>query len=105
MLGLPLRIDTAGRDPNSVSWEEFTEAGLEPEGTERTIERLPTKLEYDEIRCRMIVEDSRIALVFEMKERDDMSVDEIATTLGVTTRQVYYLLQKAKTIGAKYNRK
>jgi len=92
------------RDPNSISWEEFTENGLEPEDTDRTIERLHAKLEYDEIRRRMIAEDPLIALAFEMKERDDMTVDEIVTALGVTTRQVYYLLQKAKAIGAKFNK-
>lgn len=50
----------------------------------------------------MIAEDPKIALAFEMKERDGMAVAEISKALGVTDRQVYYLLQKAKAIGAAY---
>ena len=90
------------RDPNEISWDEFTENGLEPDHDDRTIERLHAKLEYDEIRHRMVAEDPNIALAFEMKERDGMTVAEIANALGVTARQVYYLIQKVKTIGAEY---
>ena len=92
------------RDPNTISWDELTDAGVEPEGHDRTVERLHAKLEYDEIRQQMIVEDPKIALAFEMKERDGMTVAEIAKALAVTDRQVYYLLQKARSIGAAYNK-
>lgn len=90
------------RDPNVISWDELADAGVEPEGHDRTVERLHAKLEYDEIRRRMIAEDPKIALAFEMKERDGMGVAEIANALGVTDRQVYYLLQKARSIGTAY---
>ncbi len=90
--------------PNQISWDELADAGIELEGHDRTVERLHAKLEYDEIRQQMIVEDPKIALAFEMKERDGMSVAEIAKALGVTDRQVYYLIQKARSIGAAYNK-
>lgn len=90
------------RDPNTISWDELADTGMEPEGHDRTVERLHAKLEYDEIRQQMIAEDPKIALASEMKERDGMTVAEISKALGVTDRQVYYLLQKAKTIGAAY---
>ena len=45
-----------------------------------------------------------ITQVFEMKECDGLSNEEIATELGITKRQTYYLYSKALTIGKKYNR-
>lgn len=92
------------RDPNTISWDELADTGVEPEGHDRTVERLHAKLEYDEIRQQMIAEDPKIALAFEMKERDGMTVAEIAKALGVKDRQVYYLIQKARSIGAAYNK-
>ena len=92
------------RDPNTISWDELADSGVELEGHDRTVERLHAKLEYDEIRQQMIAEDPKIALAFEMKERDGMSVAEIAKALGGTDRQVYYLLQKARSIGAAYKK-
>jgi predicted transcriptional regulator len=49
-------------------------------------------------------EDPLIAQVLEMKVRDYMAVKDIADDLGLTERQVYHYLSKAKAIGKEYNR-
>ena len=49
-------------------------------------------------------ENPLIAQVFEMKERDGLSNEEIAAELGITKRQTYYLYTKALDFGQKYNR-
>lgn len=51
----------------------------------------------------MSKENPLITQVFEMKERDDMSVEDIAAELGLTKRQIYYFHTKALIIGRKYN--
>ena len=85
------------RQPTVISWDE----GIECE-SRRTAELYEAKVQYDEIRELMIREDPLIAQVFEMKEGTGMSVKEIADRLGLSTRQVYYYLQKAQDIGRKY---
>ena len=50
----------------------------------------------------MVREDPLITQVFEMKEGAGMTVKEIADQLGLSSRQVYYYLQKAQDIGRKY---
>lgn len=67
-------------------------------------EQLQAKLEYEEIRSLMDSENPIIAQVFEMKERDRYSVSEIADTLHIKPRNVYYYLSRAKAIGKKYNK-
>ena len=62
----------------------------------------------DEIRLFICIsmmskENPLITQVFEMKERDDMSVEDIAAELGLTKRQIYYFHTKALIIGRKYN--
>lgn len=52
----------------------------------------------------MDAENPIIAVIFEMKERDGYSVAEISEQTGVTKRNVYYYLDRAKAIGQKYNR-
>ena len=41
---------------------------------------------------------------FEMKERDGYTVAEISEQTGVTKRNVYYYLDRARAIGQQYNR-
>ncbi len=60
------------------------------------------ELMYADIMVAMNKEDPLIAQVFEMKAGDGLSVREIAKELGITTRQVYYYLKKAQSIGRKY---
>lgn len=85
------------RQSTVISWEE----GIESENREMA-DLYEAKVQYDEIRELMIREDPLIAQVFELKEGSGMTVKEIADWLGLTTRQVYYYLQKAQDIGRKY---
>ena len=85
------------RQPTVISWYE----GIESESQEMA-ELYEAKVQYDEIRQLMIREDPLIAQVFELKEGSGMTVKEIADRLVLTTRQVYYYLQKAQDIGRKY---
>ena len=80
------------------------ELGDEAGGNTTLIEQLDAKLQYEEIREMMNKENPLITQVFEMKERDGLSNEEIAAELGITKRQTYYLYSKALTIGKKYNR-
>lgn len=87
-----------------VSRDEMLDSGYEGEADTRMIEQLDAKLQYEEIREMMNRENPLITQVFEMKERDGLSNEEIAAELGITKRQTYYLYSKALTIGQKYNR-
>lgn len=89
---------------NSISWDGLIESGYEGEADNRMVEQLQAKLEYEEIRSLMDSENPIIAQVFEMKERDGYSVNEIADKLRIKTRNVYYYLSRAKAIGKKYNK-
>ena len=80
------------------------ELGDEAGGNTTLIEQLDAKLQYEEIREMMNKENPLITQVFEMKERDGLSNEEIAVVLGITKRQTYYLYSKALAIGKKYNR-
>ena len=85
------------RQPNVISWEE----GIESENREMA-DLYEAKMQYEEIRQLMIREDPLIAQIFEMKEGSGMTVKEIAEILQITSRQVYYYLNKAQDIGRKY---
>lgn len=87
-----------------VSRDEMLESGYEGEVDTRMVRQLDAKLQYDEIRELMDKENPLIAQVFEMKERDGLSNEEIAAELGITKRQTYYLYTKALDFGQKYNR-
>lgn len=89
---------------NQISYEKMLELGDEAGGNTTLIEQLDAKLQYEEIREMMDKENPLITQVFEMKERDGLSNEEIATELGITKRQTYYLYSKALAIGKKYNR-
>ena len=64
---------------------------------------MPRVREYEEIRKLMDAENPIIALIFEMKERDGYTVAEISEQTGVTKRNVYYYLDRARAIGQQYN--
>ncbi|WP_298508561.1 sigma-70 region 4 domain-containing protein [uncultured Ruminobacter sp.] len=85
------------RQPTVISWDE----GIETQSREMA-ELYEAKVQYEEIRQLMIREDPLIAQVFELKEGSGMTVREIAEELQITSRQVYYYLQKAQDIGRKY---
>ena len=89
---------------NQISYEKMLELGDEAGGDTRMIEQLDAKLQYEEIREIMNNENPLITQVFEMKESDGLSNEEIAAELGITKRQTYYLYSKALAIGKKYNR-
>ena len=86
-----------------MNYLKMLESGYEGEADTRMIEQLDAKLQYEEIREMMNTENPLITQVFEMKERDGLSNEEIATELGITKRQTYYLYSKALAIGKKYN--
>jgi DNA-directed RNA polymerase specialized sigma subunit len=85
------------RQPTVISWDE----GIEGESWEMA-ELQDAEMLYEEIRELMIREDPLIAHVFELKEGAGMTVREISEELQITSRQVYYYLQKAQDIGRKY---
>ncbi|MBQ3775859.1 MAG: hypothetical protein II847_06995, partial [Ruminobacter sp.] len=85
------------RQPTVISWDE----GIESQSRE-IADLYEAKVQYEEIRELMIQEDPLIAQVFELKEGSGMTVKEIAEILQITSRQVYYYLQKAQDIGRKY---
>lgn len=87
-----------------ISRDAMIESGYEGEADTRMVEQLDAKLRYDEIRELMNKENPLITQVFELKERDGLSNEEIAAELGITKRQTYYLYSKALAIGKKYNR-
>lgn len=87
-----------------VSRDEMIESGYEGEVDTRMVRQLDAKLQYEEIRDLMDKENPLITQVFEKKERDGLSNEEIAADLGITKRQTYYLYSKALAIGQKYNR-
>ena len=84
------------RQPTVISWDD----GIESDSREMA-ELYEAKVQYEEIRDRMVREDPLIAEIFEMKEGSGMTVREIADRLGLTTRQIYYYLQKAQDISRK----
>ena len=85
------------RQPTVISWDE----GIESQSRE-IADLYEAKVQYEELRDLMIREDPLIAQVFELKEGSGMTVKEIAEILQITSRQVYYYLQKAQDIGRKY---
>lgn len=85
------------RQPTVISWDD----GIESDSREMA-ELYEAKVQYEEIRDRMVREDPLIAEIFEMKERSGMTVREIAEKMQITSRQVYYYLNKAQDIGRKY---
>ena len=87
-----------------VSHDEMLDSGYEGDADTSMIDQLDAKLQYEEIREMMNKENPLITQVFEMKERDGLSNEEIAAELGITKRQTYYLYSKALAIGKKYNR-
>ena len=88
---------------NQVSYEQMLADGTEVSDNSRFIEKLEAKMQYEEIREMMNKEDPLIAQVLEMKVRDYIAVKDIADDLGLTERQVYHYLSKAKAIGKEYN--
>lgn len=85
------------RQPTVISWDDGIESG-----SREMAELYEAKVQYEEIRQLMIREDPLIAQIFEMKEGSGMTVKEIAEKLQITSRQVYYYLNKAQDIGKKY---
>ena len=61
------------------------------------------KIEYEEIRNLLDEVNPIISKILEMKVRDEASVQEIADTLGVSKRNVYFYLNRARAIGQRYN--
>ena len=99
------------RDPNFVSWDDLQESGWEAEeqddcpveGDTRLVEQLSATWEYAEIRDRMEAENPMIPVVFEMKYRDGYSVVEISELTGVSRRNIYFYLDRARAIGRAFS--
>ena len=91
------------RMANIVSWDEMVEQGYEEKRAEdKGLTASFAWMEFQEIKAVMDAKDPNIARAIIMKEMQGYEVAEIAEKLCVTERQVYYLLQQAKTIGKKY---
>ena len=93
------------RKPNMISWDEFAETGYAGEYVDNwPLEKVDTKIEYEEIRDLLDEMNPIISEILEMKVRDECSVQEIADALKVSKRNVYFNLERARTIGQKRNR-
>ncbi len=89
---------------NIISWDELAEIDYEGEDVgNRPIEKADAKIEYEEIRNLLDEVNPIISKILEMKVRDEYSVQEIADTLGVSKRNVYFYLNRARAIGQRYN--
>lgn len=89
-------------EPDIISRDVMLEPGIEA-GDNRMMEQLQAKLEYEDIKKLMDKENPIIAQVFEAKTVGGLSAEEIADTLGIKKRNVYYYLDRARSIGQKYN--
>ena len=85
-----------------ISRDALIESGYEGEVYTNTIDQLEARLQYKEIREKINKKNPLIIQVFEMKERDGLSNEEIAAALGITKRQTYYMYSKALAFGEKY---
>ena len=89
---------------NIISWDELAETGYEgADVASRPIEKVDAKIEYGEIRGLLDEVNPIISEILEMKICDECSVQEIADTLGISKRNVYFYLDRAKAIGKEYN--
>ena len=89
---------------NMISWDELAETGYEGADVgSRPIEKVDAKIEYGEIRGLLDEVNPIISEILEMKICDECSVQEIADTLGISKRNVYFYLDRARAIGKKYN--
>ena len=91
-------------EPDIISRDAMLESGYEGEGDTRMMEQLQAKLEFEDIEKLMNKENPLISQVFRLKIVDGLSAHEIADTLGIKKRNVYYYLDRAKAIGQKYNK-
>lgn len=99
------------RPPNLLSWDALQESGWEAEeqddcpveGDTRMVEQLSATWEYAEIRKRMDEENPVIADIFEMRYRDGYSVAEISELTGVSRRNIYFYLDRARAIGRAFS--
>lgn len=89
---------------NMISWDELAETGYEGEDVSSwPMEKVDARIEYEEIRELLDEVNPIIAKILEMKECDECSVQEIADALGVSKRNVYFYLDRARAIGKMYN--
>lgn len=89
---------------NIISWDDLKEKGYEIDTGILEMDKVNARIEYEEIRKLLDEANPIIAEVLEMKVCDDCSVQEISDALGVSKRNIYFYLERARAIGQKYNR-
>lgn len=89
---------------NIISWDDLAENGYEGDIGISEMDKVNARIEYEEIRKLLDEANPIIAEVLEMKVCDDCSVQEISDALGVSKRNIYFYLERARTIGQKYIR-
>lgn len=88
------------RQARIISWEGMAEEGCEPAGSEMS----DAGAELDEIRKRMDQKNPNIMKAVTLKELYGFTVPEIADILGITNRNVYFYLSRAREIGEEYRK-
>ena len=78
----------------------MAEEGYEPAGNEMS----DAGVELDEIRKRMDQKNLNIMKAVTLKELYGFTVPEIADILGITNRNVYFYLSRAREIGKEYGK-
>lgn len=94
----PYGLRAEDRQARTISWEGMAEEGYELIGSEIS----DAGVELDEIRKRMEQKNPNIMKVITLKELYGFTVPEIADILGITNRNVYFYLSRAREIGEKY---
>ena len=96
----PYGLRPEDRQSRIISWEGMAEEGCELAGSEMT----DAGMELDEIRKRMDQKNPNIMKAVTLKELYGFTVPEIADILGITNRNVYFYLSRAREIGEEYRK-
>ena len=96
----PYGLRPEDRQARIISWEGMAEEGCEPAGSEMS----DAGAELYEIRKRMDQKNPNIMKAVTLKELYGFTVPEIADILGITNRNVYFYLSRAREIGKEYGK-
>ncbi len=92
------------RQTPEISWDEIIKTGYEPVSDDKNLRAFLAWMEFESIKKMMDAKDPNIARAIILKVLYNYNVQEIAESLQITVRQVYYCLQQAKQIGMLYKR-
>ena len=96
----PYGMRPEDRQARIISWEGMAGDGYELSGSGLT----DAGIELDEIRKRMDRKSPYIMQAVRLKELYGFTVPEIADILGISNRNVYFYLSRAKEIGEEYRK-